>query len=80
MNEVNEPIPEPEEQQQPQNNGPKKSNRSPPYALFNLLVILCAISYGIYHQMYLSEDAKGEAKVEITGEDELQKIRLSTLR
>jgi hypothetical protein len=75
-----EQQPLPEEQQQQQNNGPKKSNRSPPYALFNLLVIVVAILYGAYYQMYLSEDAKGEAsdKIEITGEDELQKIQLFT--
>lgn len=33
----------------------RKSNRSPPYALFNLLVIIVAIIYGAYYQMYLSK-------------------------
>lgn len=38
-----------------QENEPKRSNRSPPYAAFNLVVILVAIAYGIYYQMYLKE-------------------------
>ncbi|CAG9803024.1 unnamed protein product [Chironomus riparius] len=31
---------------------PKRSNRSPPYALFNLVVILVAIGYAIYVKFY----------------------------
>jgi hypothetical protein len=30
----------------------KTSNRSPPYAIFNLLVIFVAILYGVYYQIY----------------------------
>lgn len=57
----------------------KKSNRSPPYALFNLLVILTAIAYGAYHQMYLSKEVKPEdVETSAGGEDDLQKIPLFT--
>lgn len=66
-------------QQPDQSNERRKSNRSPPYALFNLLVIVTAILYGAYHQMYLSKDATSDEAVEIiTGEGDLQKIQLFT--
>ena len=44
-------------------NGSRKSNRSPPYALFNLVVILVAIAYGIYYQLYL-KDTEVSARVD----------------
>lgn len=53
----------------------RKSNRSPPYALFNLLVIVTAVIYGAYHQMYLSND---EAAPEVENGNEHQKIPLFT--
>lgn len=53
----------------------RKSNRSPPYALFNLLVIVTAVIYGGYHQMYLSKD---EAAPEVEKSDENPKILLFT--
>ena len=31
---------------------PQRSNRSPPYALFNLVVILVAIGYAVYVKFY----------------------------
>lgn len=37
------------------NDVPKKSNKSPPYALFNLVVIVVAIIYGIYYQSSMKE-------------------------
>lgn len=65
---------------QPQINERRKSNRSPPYALFNLLVIVVAIVYGAYYQMYLSKDAQASEKVVEVQEDDgdLQKIQLFT--
>jgi hypothetical protein len=57
-------------------NGRRKSNRSPPYALFNLLVIVVAVIYGAYYQMYLSTDETAEVE-DKTG-DELQRIPLFT--
>lgn len=58
----------------------RKSNRSPPYALFNLLVIVVAIIYGAYYQMYLNKDAtKSEEAPKVPqSEDELIKIPLFT--
>lgn len=58
-------------------NGARKSNRSPPYALFNLLVIVTAVVYGAYYQMYLSTDEMEVEVVEKSGED-LQRIPLFT--
>lgn len=65
---------------QEQSSGKRKSNRSPPYALFNLLVIIVAIIYGAYYQMYLSKDvAKSEESADAQqSEDELIKIPLLT--
>lgn len=65
---------------QPQANERRKSNRSPPYALFNLLVIVVAIVYGAYYQMYLSKDAQVSDKVVevLEEENDLQKIQLFT--
>jgi hypothetical protein len=57
-------------------NGRRKSNRSPPYALFNLLVIVTAVIYAAYHQMYLSNEESKEVE-DRTG-DELQRIPLFT--
>lgn len=62
----------------------KRSNRSPPYALFNLLVILVAIAYGAYHQMYLAKDPATTASVQQSIDvpstnDELEKISLFTV-
>lgn len=48
---------------------PKKSNRSPPYALFNLVVILVAIVYGIYYQLYV-KDVEMEQTVESSDQSE----------
>jgi hypothetical protein len=48
---------------------PKKSNRSPPYALFNLVVILVAIFYGIYYQLYV-KDAEIDTVVESSDQSE----------
>lgn len=59
----------------------RSSKRSPPYALFNLLVIVVAIAYGAYHQMYLAKDATtaSEELADVpTGEDEMEKIQLFT--
>jgi hypothetical protein len=58
-------------------NGRRKSNRSPPYALFNLLVIVVAVIYGAYYQMYLSTDETAEVDSK-AGEEELQRIPLFT--
>lgn len=58
----------------------KKSTASPPYALFNLLVIVVAIIYGAYYKMYLEKDpSKSEdpADVQLV-EDEMVKIPLFT--
>lgn len=53
-----------------------KSNRSPPYALFNLLVIVVAVIYGAYYQMYLRKDATQSEQ--IVTENEEVKIQLFT--
>lgn len=57
-----------------------KSNRSPPYALFNLLVIIVAVVYGAYYQMYLSKDpAANEPAIDDTqSEDNTENIPLFT--
>lgn len=64
----------------PQDAERRKSNRSPPYALFNLLVIIVAIIYGAYYQMYISKDATGkeETKDVPQNDDDLIKIPLFT--
>lgn len=64
------------DQQSP--NGKRKSNRSPPYALFNLLVIVVAIVYGAYYQMYLAKDpAKVETEADVQQtDDETERIPL----
>lgn len=65
---------------QEQSSGKRKSNRSPPYALFNLLVIVVAIIYGAYYQMYLNKDvtvSEEVVDVEHSGDD-LVKIQLFT--
>lgn len=57
----------------------KSSNRSPPYALFNLLVIVVAVLYGAYYQMYLSKDpATNEAADVNQSADDTEKIPLFT--
>lgn len=59
----------------------RSSNRSPPYALFNLLVIIVALIYGAYYQMYLSKDATQSEQVAATdgaGENDPEKIILFT--
>lgn len=58
----------------------KKSNRSPPYALFNLLVIIVAILYGAYYQMYVKDSTEN---LDSTGaveesDDDLVKISMFT--
>jgi uncharacterized membrane protein len=56
----------------------RKSNRSPPYALFNLLVIVVAIIYGAYYKMYLEKapnSSEEPADVQMV-EDEMVKIPL----
>jgi hypothetical protein len=70
------------EPQQVHTSGRKKSNRSPPYALFNLLVIITAIVYGAYYQMYLKDapettEATGGGGVE-QNDDDLVKIPMYT--
>jgi hypothetical protein len=58
----------------------RKSNRSPPYALFNLLVIVVAIIYGAYYKMYLEKapnSSEEPADVQMV-EDEMVKIPLFT--
>lgn len=57
------------------NEGRRSSNRSPPYALFNLVVILVAVAYGAYYQIYLSKDGTDDLK---HSEDETEKISLFT--
>lgn len=62
-----------------QSSGKRKSTRSPPYALFNLLVIVVALIYGAYYQMYLSRDATQSEQVVVTeGDDDLERIPLFT--
>ena len=63
-----------------QSSGKKKSNRSPPYALFNLLVIIVAIVYGIYYQTYINKDAPpSDESVDVkTDEKETEKVPLFT--
>lgn len=70
QNSTRPPQQQPEQQAE---NERRKSNRSPPYALFNLLVIVVAICYGAYYQMYSKE-----ATEETTGEGDLQRIPLFT--
>lgn len=66
-------------EQEQSSGGRRKSNRSPPYALFNLLVIIVAIVYGAYHQLYLSkESASPETPADIQELDEELKIPLFT--
>lgn len=62
-------------EQQPQATNGRRSNRSPPYALFNLLVIIVAILYGAYYQMYLSKDPATE---EAAVSDDNERIQLFT--
>lgn len=62
-------------EQQPQATNGRRSNRSPPYAVFNLLVIIVAILYGAYYQMYLSKDPATE---EAAVSDDTEKIQLFT--
>lgn len=57
----------------------RKSNRSPPYALFNLLVIIVAIIYGAYHQLYLKDVENVEIDAEVVQSDELVKIPMLTV-
>lgn len=56
----------------------KKSNRSPPYALFNLLVIIVAIIYGVYYQMYL-KDADNETIAAVKEKKDYVKIPMFTV-
>lgn len=56
----------------------KVSNRSPPYALFNLLVIVVAIMYGAYYKMYLEKDPAQSEVADVPESDDLQKIPLFT--
>lgn len=59
----------------------RKSNRSPPYALFNLLVIIVAIVYGAYYQLYVKDSTESletnNAVVE-ESDDDLVKIAMFT--
>ncbi|XP_070491849.1 neuferricin [Chironomus tepperi] len=43
------------------NKSTKKSNRSPPYALFNLVVILVAIGYAVYVKFYINDAETDQA-------------------
>ena len=58
----------------------RKSNRSPPYALFNLLVIIVAIVYGAYYQMYVKDSLENldTAGVVDESDDDLVKISMFT--
>lgn len=59
----------------------RKSNRSPPYALFNLLVIVVAIIYGAYYQLYVkdtTESSETTASVVEESDDDLVKISMFT--
>lgn len=58
----------------------KKSNRSPPYALFNLLVIVTAVCYAMYYNMYLSPKGVEEEEVQLNQneEEDLVKIPMFT--
>lgn len=68
------------EQSSEQTSARRKSNRSPPYALFNLLVIVVALIYGAYYQMYLSKDATQSEQAAVTEADEnLERIPLFTV-
>jgi hypothetical protein len=67
------------ENKQTEDSGKRKSNRSPPYALFNLLVIVVAIFYGIYYQMYIAKDPKAkEESPDVSSGDDMVKIPLFT--
>lgn len=66
------------DQQHKQNNDlneKRKSNRSPPYALFNLLVIIVAILYAMYYQLYLKD---AESIEQETAAEDAFKIRMFT--
>lgn len=71
-----------EHSQQPQQNQgayKRTSRKSPPYALFNLLVIVTAIIYGVYYQMYVKDAPENlEATGEEQNEDDLHKIPMFT--
>lgn len=60
------------------NGGKRKSNRSPPYALFNLLVILTAIAYGVYYQIYVKDSPENSEVSGEQSEDDLVKIPMFT--
>lgn len=53
----------------------KKSNRSPPYALFNLLVIIVAIIYAVYYQLYMNDGENLEEAV-AGGRDESDQFKI----
>lgn len=53
------------------NKSTKKSNRSPPYALFNLVVILVAIGYAVYVKFYI-EDVEINQTVESVDQSEFK--------
>jgi hypothetical protein len=65
---------DPKEQQSSDGKQRKQSNRSPPYALFNLLVIVVAIIYAAYYQFYLngSESLEKSAAVEADESDQFK--------
>lgn len=55
----------------------RKSNRSPPYALFNLLVIIVAIIYATYYQIYLKDSESTDQSIDADVKDEFG-IRMFT--
>lgn len=55
----------------------KESKRSPPYALFNLLVIIVAIIYGVYYQLYI-KDADNETNAVVEESEDMVKIPMYT--
>jgi hypothetical protein len=50
----------------------RQSNRSPPYALFNLLVIVCAIVYAAYYHLNSNDPASLKKEVEVTAANEFK--------
>lgn len=58
--------------------GRRESKRSPPYALFNLLVIIVAIIYGAYYQIYLKDAENQETPAEVVQSESEVKISMFT--
>jgi hypothetical protein len=67
-----------QEQWQQHQDKRRESKRSPPYALFNLLVIIVAIVYGAYHQLYLKDAEHQEIQDEVVESDNELKIPMFT--